>query len=1014
MARKTRRRISYVLPLVSSAGGHRLGVNGLAIDTERSILYSAGRDGLICAWDLNIDLKCTSSNSKTPPSSSPNDSSSSISFKRPSSTTFRKQDQAHTHWVNDIILTQSNLALVSASSDTTVKVWRPHSENDQIPKTIGLHSDYVKCLASPGVHSDWVASGGLDHKIKIWDLNGGGEKLLIDIGEHESSVKGSVYALSVQGSIMASGGPESIVRLWDPKSGKRITNFVGHTDNVRDILITEDSSTVMTASSDQTVKVWSISAGRCMRTLSMHTDSVWSLYSDHPQLSVFYSSDRSGMVAKTDLRHTSDMDDGLSLAIAQEHDGVNKVIVSGDYIWTATSSSSINRWADVDTDNDVQAPEAYVHKRVSSVGSRSILSASPSRSDPAMSCTTDRPRIPLTCVLRVSNNAILSVQKFRDPESSTTYSGASPRKTSEAITDQDLGIMLPYHSLPQETIEGQNGLLKHVMLNDRRRVLTLDTAGNVLMWDLLMCDSPRHFGKRHLEDVIPEVNTAESVSNWCAVDTRTGRLACVLEENYCFDAETYADELNLDIKWETERKEDQRINLGKWVLRYLFDNLVDEELKRDSLYRRELANLEKRNSSLIRENAPPLIQLPSSNLANGGIYDDTKPFSRSTNGITPGLSIGIATPHPATTSHSMPAPSNLASMAEEGTMFEKRQSHQTNPRTSTETQVPADYFSNKPQRYSTDNLKPPLTPVEAPPEAPLQSPGDAEKEEKAKEGTSFLGKKKFRMNFPKKLGRSSTETKAPVLDGRAEESEKLEGKEDKVREDNFLGLIQKIRLEYEEQLQQYPHRMIESGIRPSTPSEMPILRPSPLTTIIIQEDHPDSGGVADLYRGTVGSSGLDADLIEKTAPMWLGDLLLRNSAPQKDSPKVSFVLHPYKDRLPSIANAEGNSRLNANRMLRAKKIMAYVAERIEPRPGGMLLDDEEDPDAMKPEEYLELWCQNTLVKPTVTLATLRAHIWKNGGDVVIYYKSNGRRPELEKRMTRRDGDETPPRLSEEG
>ena len=100
-------------------------------------------------------------------------------------------------------------------------------------------------------------------------------------------------------------------------------------------------------------------------------------------------------------------------------------------------------------------------------------------------------------------------------------------------------------------------------------------------------------------------------------------------------------------------------------------------------------------------------------------------------------------------------------------------------------------------------------------------------------------------------------------------------------------------------------------------------------------------------------------------------------------------------------------------MLRAKKIMSYVAERIEPRPGGMLLDDEDDPNAMKPEEYLELWCQNTLVKPTVTLATLRAHIWKNGGDVVIYYKSNGRRPELEQRMTKRGGDETPPRLSDE-
>ena len=47
-----------------------------------------------------------------------------------------------------------------------------------------------------------------------------------------------------------------------------------------------------------------------------------------------------------------------------------------------------------------------------------------------------------------------------------------------------------------------------------------------------------------------------------------------------------------------------------------------------------------------------------------------------------------------------------------------------------------------------------------------------------------------------------------------------------------------------------------------------------------------------------------------------------------------------------------NTRLTANRMLRAKKILAYVAERIETPPS------EPNPDALKGEEYLELYCQN--------------------------------------------------------
>lgn len=114
---------------------------------------------------------------------------------------------------------------------------------------------------------------------------------------------------------------------------------------------------------------------------------------------------------------------------------------------------------------------------------------------------------------------------------------------------------------------------------------------------------------------------------------------------------------------------------------------------------------------------------------------------------------------------------------------------------------------------------------------------------------------------------------------------------------------------------------------------------------------------------------------------------LQNQIPLKDIVKVSFVLHPFENQLPSIASSDGNARLNANRMLRAKKILAYVAERIEAPPD----PEHPDPNAMKPEEYLELYCQGLRVDPNMTLATLRVHVWRTGGDVVFYYKSNGKK-----------------------
>jgi WD repeat-containing protein 48 len=90
---------------------------------------------------------------------------------------------------------------------------------------------------------------------------------------------------------------------------------------------------------------------------------------------------------------------------------------------------------------------------------------------------------------------------------------------------------------------------------------------------------------------------------------------------------------------------------------------------------------------------------------------------------------------------------------------------------------------------------------------------------------------------------------------------------------------------------------------------------------------------------------------------------------------VSFVLEPYGNALPSIssdgylpfplslesasaANASlSNNRLNANRMLRCRKILGYVAERIEPAPSKEDLEKmAEQGGVLRPEEYLELWC----------------------------------------------------------
>ncbi|KAK4165112.1 hypothetical protein QBC43DRAFT_316793 [Cladorrhinum sp. PSN259] len=979
MAKKARQRISYVLEHPHPCpGGHRLGVNGLAVDRENAILYSGGRDGVLCAWDLNRDLVAPNRNHP-----SVIDAVARTNGKPASMTRFRAQTNAHTHWVNDIALAQNHTALVSASSDLLVKVWRPLGSETKEPTTIGQHADYVKCVATPNQSTNWVASGGLDRKIYLWDLAGGGKTLELDVKGEDVAEKGSVYALGVTHNVLANGGPESIVRLWDPKSGKRITKFVGHTDTIRSILINESGDMIMSASSDQTVKVWSVTAGRCMHTLTMHDSSVWALFSDDPELNVFYSSDRSGLVVKTDVRGTSgELDNGLSVAVAQENDGVSRVVAWGDSIWTATTRASINRWRNVDTSDATQLPEAFRQHRASMV---TVRSNGTTFSETSVK-TAIRPR----SILRISNTASFPLVVGRDGDPAPA---SPPRNRSETHLPElvDSGVD-PIQHEPEETIAGQFGLVKHRLLNDRRRVLTLDTAGEVLLWDLIQCQPIQSFGKQHLEDVEPSVNNREAVAPWCSIDTSSGNLTVVLEPYNCFDAEMYADELSLEES--VEFREDQRINLGKWVLRYLFANLIDEEIRRDEAFRHKL------NEPLIKRTGgprmlPPLaISIPAP--GGWGSPDSSSATPRATGlqypPMTPGMAIGLATPG----SPMAPALDSLNTPL--SPITDRRYSQVSRP-----SQEREDYFQDailSPDGHQSAKTAqtpateaPPTSSEEKPPAKTQGAEANKEQEKDAKDNgktaSNPFGMKKL-MGMGKalnmKLGRSSSSAAAekPTIDEKAEESESSSNHE-KEFEDNFSGVVQKIRNEYEKLLAENPEQLVETRIAPSLPNDTPVVKLPPGTKVIIQEE--TSGGSAEVYRGTVASVGLDADNIEQRAPQWLADVLLTNTIPPKDPVKVSFVLYPWKDELPPLVSTDGNNRLNANRMLRVKKILAYVAERIDPVPEG----EEADPEALKPEEYLELYCNDQLLPNKMTLATLRTHVWRGGNDIVLYYKANGRK-----------------------
>nr|CAD7261202.1 unnamed protein product [Timema shepardi] len=118
---------------------HRAGVNSLQYDPQLHRLYSAGRDSIIRIWNCK--------NMKDP---------------------YIQSMEHHTDWVNDIVLCCGGKNLISASSDTTVKVWNAHK--GFCMSTLRTHKDYVKALAYAR-DREQVASAGLDRAIFLWDVN---------------------------------------------------------------------------------------------------------------------------------------------------------------------------------------------------------------------------------------------------------------------------------------------------------------------------------------------------------------------------------------------------------------------------------------------------------------------------------------------------------------------------------------------------------------------------------------------------------------------------------------------------------------------------------------------------------------------------------------------------------------------------------------------------------------------------------------------------------------------------
>jgi hypothetical protein len=179
-----------------------------------------------------------------------------------------------------------------------------------------------------------------------WAWQGLAERALL-VG-HEKPLWSAVF--SPDGKRIVTASEDNTARIWDAATGKQIVILNGHTDHVHSAVFSPDGLRVATASGDATARLWDADTGKQMGLLKGH---------EGPLLSVVFRADGRRVVTTAE-DHTAriwDATTGSQLALLKGHsDYVHSAAFSpdGHRIVTASEDATVRLW-DAETGGEILA-----------------------------------------------------------------------------------------------------------------------------------------------------------------------------------------------------------------------------------------------------------------------------------------------------------------------------------------------------------------------------------------------------------------------------------------------------------------------------------------------------------------------------------------------------------------------------------------------------------------------------------------------------------------------------------
>ncbi len=147
-----------------------------------------------------------------------------------------------------------------------------------------------------------VATGGQERTIRLWNTATG--RTVRILRGHTDDV--TALAFSRDGRFLLSGSfdADETVRLWDVGHGRQVRVFRGHIAGISDVAFAPDGRSALSASMDNTVRVWDVATGRERHRLVAHVHALAAAYTPDGRR---IATGGSGIVAGVDLPRPPDL-----------------------------------------------------------------------------------------------------------------------------------------------------------------------------------------------------------------------------------------------------------------------------------------------------------------------------------------------------------------------------------------------------------------------------------------------------------------------------------------------------------------------------------------------------------------------------------------------------------------------------------------------------------------------------------------------------------------------------------